>query len=260
MRRSRRGSERGSERGSRPVSGPSGPAPSSRQRFARRAWARRWAVLRRVLVVALVLGLVGGAGWLVFFSSLLAVEQVRVAGTRTVAAQRIADAADVRLGEPLARVDVDRVRQRVESVPVVLRADISRSWPNTVAVEVTERTPVVAVPRGSAYRLVDAEGVPYRTVPEPRKGLPVLDARTAAATAEAAAVVAELPADLARRVAHVEAATMDSIELMLGNGRRVVWGSAESTPLKAQVLSALLKRKASVYDVSVPGSPTLKVG
>jgi cell division septal protein FtsQ len=237
-----------------------GTPTSSRRRFARRAWARRWAVLRRALVALLVIALVGGAGWLVFFSSVLAVEQVRVSGTRTVSPQQVAHAAAVPLGEPLARVDVDRVRRRVESVPVVARADISRSWPSTVAVEVTERTPVAAVPRGPAYRLVDAEGVLFRTVAEPRGDLPVMSTGNPAATAGAAAVVAGLPQDLARRVAEVEAATMDSIELLLRSGRRVVWGSAESTDVKAQVLSALLKRKASVYDVSVPGSPTLKVG
>ena len=100
---------------------------------------------------------------------------------------------------------------------------------------------------------------------ERRKGLPVMTIGTQPAVAhdaatEAAAVVAAMPHRLVTRVSHVDARTMDSIELRLQDGRRVVWGNAESSQLKARVLSALLHRKAQVYDVSVPGSPTLDVG
>jgi cell division protein FtsQ len=241
-------------------SGPSGRGRSSRKRFARRAWSRRWATVRRVVLLLVLVALVGGAGWLVFVSSVLAVERVEVSGVHTVPATRISRAAAVPLGEPLARVDVDRVRERVEDVPVVARADIGRSWPHTVSVEVVERTPVAVVRTGGALRLTDAEGVMFRTVASPRKRLPVVAVSPDAQTLpEAAAVVSELPRPLARRVSHVEAPTIDSIELRLRDGRSVVWGSAESSQLKAEVLESLLRRRASVYDVSVPGAPTLQV-
>ena len=75
---------------------------------------------------------------------------------------------------------------------------------------------------------------------------------------EAAAVVAALPADLAERVDHVEVATVDQIALVLRDGRRVEWGSAEESEEKAEVLAALLEqREAKAYDVSVPGQPTI---
>jgi cell division protein FtsQ len=233
---------------------------ATQRRFKKRAWARRWAVLRRILLVVVLLSLVGGAGWLVFVSPVLAVERVRVTGVRTVTPEQIMGAAAVPVGRPLARVDVDRIRARVEQVPVVARADISRSWPNTVAIGVTERTPVAAVHTGAGYRLIDAEGVTFRSVPGPRK-LPVIEAGShPQAGKEAAAVVAALPVELEQKVAQVQAATMDSITLQLRDGREVVWGSAEGSALKAKVLAALLERKAAVYDVSVPGSPTLQVG
>ena len=43
---------------------------------------------------------------------------------------------------------------------------------------------------------------------------------------------------------------------MLRDGRQVVWGSAEDSAAKAEVLVALLKEPAKRYDVSVPGQPT----
>jgi cell division protein FtsQ len=211
-----------------------------------------------------MVAMVAGAVWLVFFSSVLAVRNVQVAGVRTVPVDAVSEVAAVPLGEPLARVDVDQVRERVERLPVVEHADISRSWPHTVSIEVTERTPVAAVRSGGAYRLIDAEGVMYRSVSQPGKRLPVMTIGTQPAVAhdaatEAASVMATLPHRLAKRVSAVDADTMDSIELRLQDGRRVVWGSAESSQMKARVLSALLHRKAQVYDVSVPGSPTLDV-
>jgi len=237
---------------------------SSRSRFARRAWARRWASLRRLFLLLLVVSTVAGAVWLVFFSPVLAVRNVQVAGVRTVPVEAITGAAAVPVGEPLARVDVDQVRARVERVPVVGHADISRSWPHTVSIDVTERMPVAAVRSGGAFRLIDAEGVMYRTVSRPPQRLPVMTVGAQPAVAhdaatEAAAVVGALPHRLVARVSEVDAATMDSIELGLRNGRRVVWGSAEGSEVKARVLSALLHRKAKVYDVSVPGAPTLDV-
>jgi len=240
-------------------------AQSTRRRFKRRAWARRWANLRRLFLLLVLVAMVAGAVWLVFFSSVLTVRDVQVAGVRTMPADTVTQAAAVPLGQPLARVDVDQVQQRVEKLPVVKHAEISRSWPHTVSITVTERTPVAAVRSGGTYRLIDAEGVMYRTVDQADKRLPVMTIGTQPAVAhdaatEAAAVVAAMPHRLVARVSHVDARTMDSIELRLQDGRRVVWGNAESSRLKARVLSALLHRKAQVYDVSVPGSPTLDVG
>jgi cell division protein FtsQ len=216
--------------------------------------------MRRVVLVLLVVGLVAGAGWLVFVSSVLAVERVEVSGAHTVSADRISRAAAVPLGEPLARVDVDRVRERVEDVPVVARAVIGRSWPHTVSVEVVERTPVAVVRRDGELWLTDAEGVMYRTVARPRRRMPVVTVGPDPQTLpSAAAVVDDLPRPMVRRVSRVRAETIDSIELRLRDGRSVVWGSAESSQLKAEVLASLLHRRASVYDVSVPGAPTLQV-
>ena len=92
-------------------------------------------------------------------------------------------------------------------------------------------------------------------------GLPLVraGARTRAdALAEAAKVVDALPAQLAAKVAHVEVRTIDDISLRLRDGRRVLWGSADSSADKADVLAVLLKRKARFYDVSVPSRPTIR--
>ena len=57
---------------------------------------------------------------------------------------------------------------------------------------------------------------------------------------------------------HVAVRTVDEITLHLRDGRLVRWGSADQSEDKAAVLLQLLKRKATTYDVSVPGAPTTK--
>ena len=69
-------------------------------------------------------------------------------------------------------------------------------------------------------------------------------------------MVAALPRDLAQRVDHVEVETVDQIMLVLRDGRQVLWGSAEESDQKAEVLMVLLGEQGTVFDVSVPGSPT----
>ena len=53
-----------------------------------------------------------------------------------------------------------------------------------------------------------------------------------------------------------QVATVDQISLVLRDGRTVVWGSAEDSDAKAEVLVELLEQPARKYDVSVPGQPT----
>ena len=67
-----------------------------------------------------------------------------------------------------------------------------------------------------------------------------------------------LPAEVRRQVREVRAAGLESVTLRLSRGRSVMWGSTERGDRKADVLAVLLSRKASVYDVSAPDTPTTR--
>ena len=233
----------------------------SRRRFARRQWARRWLAWRRVVALLLLMGLVVGGVWLVYFSDLLAVEKVEVRGTRTLGSEQVREIAAVPAGQPLARVDLDAIRARVEALAVVRDAQVTRTWPDRVQIDVEERVAIAVVDIGGQIRGMDAEGVVFREYPKPPPGLPQVrtssDTRSDALR-EAALVVESLPGDITRRVDHVEVGTIDQISLVLRDGRTVVWGSAEESEAKSEVLSGLLGQPARTYDVSVPGQPTTK--
>lgn len=233
----------------------------ARKRFARRQWARRWLAWRGLLALFVALAVVAGAVWLVFFSTVLTVAGVEVEGTSLLDGDDVRQVAAVPLGEPLARVKLDAIQARVEQLAPVKAVDVSRAWPDRVRIAVVEREAVAVVERDEQLRGVDDEGVVFRGFDTRPTGLPVV--RITAGTrsdalAEAAQVISALPADLAERVDHLEVRTVDSITLRLRGGRTVFWGSAAQSDDKADVLAVLLKQNASVYDVSVPGQPTIE--
>ena len=196
--------------------------------------------------------------WLFFFSTVLSVKGVDVGGTDLLSEQDVRRVAAVPEGEPLALVDIAAAQNRVEAMAAVRSADVSREWPDQVRIDVEERVAVAVVELGGRLRGMDSDGVVFRDYPKPPADLPRVQTTAGTGTEaleEASMVVAALPSEISRRVDHVEVETEDQITLVLRDGRQVLWGSAEESATKAEVLGALLGQPAKVYDVSVPGSP-----
>jgi cell division protein FtsQ len=228
----------------------------ARARRRRLQAALPWAVAAGISLV------VGALVWTVYGTSVLGVRSVDVVGTDSLAPVQVEQAAAVRMNQPLAGVDLDRIRGRVEALPAVERAVVSRSWPSTVVVEVVERTPVLAVPAGEGFTLIDAEGVAYRTVPTRPPGVPV--ARLAAPgpedvnTRSALTVLSALTAELRDQLVSISVLAPAQVSLGLRRGRTVVWGDDTQSDTKARVATALLERKGDRIDVSAPGVVTIK--
>ncbi len=238
--------------------------PSSARRFMARARQRKlqaalpWAVGAGVLLV------VGALVWMVYGTSVLGVREVRVVGTEVLTPSQVEEAAAVPLRRPLARVDLDGVRDRVQALPAVDRAVVSRSWPSAVVVEVVERTPVAAVaaPGGKQFTLIDDEGVPYRTVQRKPAGLPLAELAAPGPadvnTRAALTVLAALTDELRDQLVRISVAAPARIELTLRKNRTVIWGDDSASDTKAQVSTALLKRDGKTIDVSAPSVVTIR--
>jgi cell division protein FtsQ len=235
---------------------------TTRNKFLRRRRARRWLVWRRLLVGLLVVGALVGAVWLVLFSSVLAAAGTEVTGTDSLPEALVVETAEVPLGVPLARVDLDAIQARVEGLAAVESVEVSRGWPDQVQIAVTERTPVAAVQWEGRWRGLDGSGVLFRDYDRRPPELPVVRMRASTpveALAEGATVVSTLPDSLLARIDAFDVRSIDDITFQLRSGARVVWGSAEYSEAKAEVLQILLdEREAATYDVSAPGRPTTR--
>lgn len=236
-------------------------AEASRRRFVRRQWRRRWLAWKYVVAALVVLVALVGTAWALWFSSWLSVQGIEVRGTSVLDAAAVTEAARVPDGQALVSVDLAGVEARVEALAPVLDAAVTREWPDRVLIEVEERTAIAVVELAGQVRGMDADGVLFRDYPKMPDDLPRVQAASgidAEALRESAAVVAALPGDVAATIDHVEVESVDTISFVLRDGREVVWGSAEDTRLKAEVLPALLEQEGSVFDVSVPARPTVR--
>ena len=136
------------------------PAPRTRRAGTRRTKRRRAVAF---LVMLLVLALIGGSLWGMYFSPALVTKWVKVIGTHDLTPTQVSLAAQVPLGVPLARQDLDAIAQRTTTLPAIEAASATREWPNTLTVTVVERRPVIAVREPEGYVLVDRSGVAYQT-------------------------------------------------------------------------------------------------
>jgi cell division protein FtsQ len=216
--------------------------------------------MRRWVAVAAVLGLVGvvvTALW----TPVLGVRSVDVAGVRGLTVAQVERAADVRDGTPMLRLDTVGIISRVARLPRVAWVDVSREWPSTVRITVTERDPVGVLREADGVHLVDSTGLDYATVAAAPAGLPNIQLPAAAPTdprtQAIVRVMGALPPQLRAQVVAISAATPGSVQLALANGKTVRWGNADDSARKAAVLAALMTRPGKVYDVSSPDLPTV---
>lgn len=218
----------------------------------RARWRRRLLWLGALVGAA---GLLVGSWWLVWQSSVLSITDVRVIGVDGKGRQQVLASASVPIGGPLATFDAEATSARVRNIGWVRTAVAERSWPHEALITVEMRTALALDP--DTGEAVDAAGVRFVPVDGVVDGLPIVRG-SEQGRAEAMRALAQMPADLVSRITSISANGRDDIYLVLRSGSGVRWGSAEQTLLKAEVLGALLGRKAVLYDVAAPLMPTTR--
>ena len=143
------------------------PVEIRRRKFGGRAW-------KTYLRVAMWTG-AGLAGlWLAYNAghfllaapemALIHPEQVVVSGSRGESPRYVSRAAVVEVfaadrGKSILRVPLALRRRQLESISWIEQATVRRALPNTIEVEIAERTPIAFLRQGSEMSLVDAHGV-----------------------------------------------------------------------------------------------------
>jgi len=220
---------------------------------------RRW-----LSVVAALLVLAGSLGWVVFYSSALEVDAIEVRGAQLLSSETVEDVLAIPEGTPLARVDLAAAETALENISQIESARVSRDWPSTVVVQVTERSAVAAVDVNGATWLVDRSGVLFAQVSVLPEGVVALRVEQAGqndrATLAGLEVIAALSPAIRTILVIVSAPSLTEIELELTDGRTVIWGSPDGSARKSAILAGLLAGGVvgTVYDVSSPTSAVVR--
>jgi cell division protein FtsQ len=183
------------------------------------------------------------------------------------------------LGHHPALIDVDpaAAARRVEALPFIASATVSRHWPDGVAIEVTERVPVVQMAGpGRGWSILDGNGRTLEVQSSQQPGPMVFAVHTAdgsaippapvggslpPAAAPGLTVCRTLPPAFAAQVASVTVAGDGSISMTLNSGITVLVGTTTDLIAKYKDIAAILAHgtlhATSTIDVTVPASPTV---
>ena len=142
------------------VGDPATAVTGQRVRGGRRRRRRRvrwlWVTSALALTVGAGAAVVAAGHW-VLTTPRFAVTAVEVRGASRVPPQRILEVSGIVRGTNLWRIDPDRVRARLESLPEIRRADVVRELPNRVSILVEERRPFTLV-HAARLHWLDEEG------------------------------------------------------------------------------------------------------
>jgi cell division protein FtsQ len=241
-----------------------------RQEVARAAGRRRLRVL--VVFVAVVVG----AGSLVglAMSPLLDVDRVEVRGAAKTSIAAVLETTGLNeRGHAMLTLDRFALAHKVERLPWVESAVVTRQWPNGVRVTIVERVPlgVIGVPGGVA--IVDGTGrvlatasappaktvavtvAPGDTIPGPGRTVPT-------AVRGALRILQVVSEELATRIeaVHRLPGTPVTYDLAVRGGVTIRLGEAERVVDKLAAAEAVLAARhtpGTVIDVRVPRSPAV---
>ncbi len=241
------------------------PRIQSRRIDVMRAKGRR---RLRVLVLIVVILSLGVGGYFISKSTLFDVDEIVVEGVSGELEAEVRRVAGIRRGQPILEVDSSSSSKKIEEVPWVKEARISRSWGGTITIRVSTRDPVAAFENEEGWVVVDIEGrvlqerdeLPYDLLPieeevgnlsigewAPEQAIPLIQ------------VAGTISSQLTGDISSIKGG--DQIMLLLFGGGKILFGDSsdieEKVVAAATILSQVDQSSVLHIDVRAPLTPEL---
>lgn len=244
-----------------------------------RRYLARIAVLAS-LAAALVVG-----GAVLYSSSTFSIENIEVNGVEHLTSDEMSQLAAVPAGSTLLRIDTGLIEARLEQNAWVQDATVKRAFPNTLQIDVVERTvaAVVEIPTADAKTVkswaVSSDHIWLMPIPEKGSAAAASTSARVYEDTEGALHITDVPygtqasigrectdgnvvnaldivygmtTALADQVKSVSAAGPDETVLMLDNGVEIAFGKAENIRDKERVVLKILEEnEGSVAYINV---------
>ena len=259
-----------SEKASRKDKRPAARRPASN------SVARRY--IRRLLLTVLVL-IPLSAGlliWLAFFTDVCAIENITITGNKSLTTDEVRQLSGIAAYKNLITLPVKRLAANLERNLWIRDVKVGRHLLHTVNMVVEERSPLAMLDYSGACFLVDERGFIFTgttadQLPEllriycgdlaaPKIGETVKDKKIS----ESVKIVASMPQALRASLSLANPFDGRGVVFASKGGFAIVYGSAEETARKNEVLQAVLLdianngRRIAYVDVKVPDAPVIK--
>ncbi len=195
----------------------------------------------------------------------LAADHIQISGLAQHDPEEILAALDLRPGKPIIGFDASAARKALESIPWVKSAGVEREYPNTLKINVAERTAIALWQMNQQVTLIDDQGV---AMGQPRfllaNHLPLVTGDGAnTAAAELVNDLSAIPA-LQQHVTGAARVGNRRWTLYLDNGVKLALpeqGVPEALNLVGRLDrdQAILSKGISMLDMRAPGRMTVQV-
>lgn len=228
----------------------------------------------KLLRTLLLLGILTGAVYVLGWSHLISVKSIAISGTQyssEISHTLTQSGVSVKIGDPMARVDVRAISRIAQNIEWIKRCNISRNWwSGKLSITIDERTPVARFndDKGeSSY--FDAGGAIFHR-PAERMDLPLINfyENTADARSAVATWLSALPQELIAGMKSVTVRSADSIAMettAAENAQKSItidWGAPIDMTLKVKVFRALSRApenaQQSTFDLTNPLAPVTR--
>jgi cell division septal protein FtsQ len=207
--------------------------------------------------------LTAALAYLLGWSNVLTAKEISYSGAPTKNSEAsVKNLANLEVGQRLARIETRKIAARLQTLPWVDTADISRNWTSgKVVVAVRARIPIATF-NGA---LMDATGKRFELPGGYDAKLPSVFARDTESGLAAIKLFTKLPTEFSTRTSAFTATSPKNINFKITEGNRsliVVWGSDVEIGLKLKVYKALValpeNSKIKRIDLTEPRSPIVK--
>ena len=215
------------------------------------------------LFTLLAILLTAGLAYLLGWSNVLTVKEISYTGSPTKSSETtVKNLVSLEVGERLARIEMRKIAGRIQTLPWVDNADLSRNWiSGKVVVAVTPRLPIATF----NGQLMDANGKRFELPGGYDSKLPSVFAKDPKSGLAAIKLFTKLPTEFSTRTSAFTATSPENINFKITEGKRsinVIWGADNEIDLKLKVYKALIalpeNSKIGKIDLTEPRSPIVK--
>lgn len=246
-------------------------AKKAKERREKLKKIRRKQQLRLTLFFVLTASVLAALIWL-YRSDLFRIKKVEIVGNHHLSDAQIKKICAIKPGASLIRLPLSEIGNRLLKNPWIKDVEISRSFPNTLRIQMTERKAAALIPLQDGYAVVDREGLVLENLPNiDRAKLPLirdLNVRKvkvgqkiqSKSFSNAISCLNHLEDKLRSSLSIVSAPSVDKLSLYTDKGVEILYGKAENFAKKNYILRKILSKddKVKFIDIRVVSNPVIK--
>lgn len=210
---------------------------------------RRRALFSLGVCVAVLAALAAAAP----FTPVMPMRTIAVEGNHILSDERVEELAAIPAETPMGKVNLKDAANGVASDPWVKTVTVSRNWPSTIDVALSEHTAVAFVAESDGTHLIDEDGVDFLVADPPPEAIELVNApvEDPEAMADVVAIAASISNRARAAIAAIEVQPNNYV-LRTVDDKRITWGASEDNENKSYALEAVLQMEGTEFNIVNP--------